>query len=136
VRNAIEDDQHITIQEICDSYCLSVGTVHTIIHDELKMKKVCAKWLPHLLTEAQKKERERYSAQLLAVFEPQGPKRLTDVITGDETFISFYGMPSKRANMVWIDEAGDRPVILRPGFSCKKRRFTIFFNYAGQRRQQ
>jgi len=126
VRNAIEDDQHITIQEISDSYCISVGTVYIIIHDELTTKKVCAKWVPHLLTEAQTKERMRCSAQLLAMFEPHGPKRLTDVITGDGTFISFYGMPSKRANMAWINEAGDRPVVLRPGFSCKKTFYHIF----------
>ena len=33
--------------------------------------------------------------------------------------------------MVWIDEAGDRPVVLRPGFQRKKRLFTILFNHAG-----
>jgi histone-lysine N-methyltransferase SETMAR len=40
-------------------------------------------------------------------------------------------MPSKLAHMAWIDEAGDRPVVLRPGFSCKKRLLTIFFIYTG-----
>ena len=30
-----------------------------------------------------------------------------------------------------IDEAGDRPVVLRPGFQSKKRLFTILFNHTG-----
>ena len=40
-------------------------------------------------------------------------------------------MPSKQVNMVLIDEAGDSPVVLRPGVQSKKRLFTIFFNNAG-----
>lgn len=131
VKCAIEEDPHITIQELADTHDLSTGTVHTIIHNELHMKKVCAKWVPHLLTEDQKKQRVTCATKMLAMFEPEGPKRLTDIVTGDETYVGFYNMPSKQANMVWIDEAGDRPVVLRPGFHTKKRLFTIFFNYAG-----
>ena len=67
---------------------------------------------------------------MLAMFEPQGPKRLTDV-TGDGTFISLYGMSSTQASIAWINEAGNRPVVLRPGFQSKKRLFTLFFNHAG-----
>ena len=95
----------------------------------------------HFLAGAQK-WRVRHAKQMIATFEPQGPTRLTDV-TRDETFISFYGMPSTQANMVWIDEAGDRPGFLRPGFQSKKPVFTIFFNHPGpqvvdicRRRQQ
>lgn len=29
--------------------------------------------------------------------------------------MGFCGMPSKQANVVWIDEAGDKPVISRTG---------------------
>lgn len=35
------------------------------------------------------------------------------------------------ANMLWIDEAGDRPVFCRPGLQSKKQLFTIYFNHAG-----
>ena len=60
------------------------------------------------------------------MFEPQGPKRLTDV-TGGKTFISVYDTPSKQANMMWIDVAGNIPVVFRPGFHSKKRLFTTVF---------
>lgn len=62
------------------------------------------------------------------MFEQLGPKWLTDVSTGHEAFINFYGMPSKQTNMVWINETGDI-AILRPGL--KKWLFTTFFNHAG-----
>ena len=78
----------------------------------------------------QKLERVRCITQMLAMFEPQGPKRLTDVVNGDGTSISLYGMPSKQANMVCIDKDGDRPVVVRPGFQSKTRLFAIFINHA------
>ena len=56
---------------------------------------------------------------------------MTDVVTGDDSFRSFYGMPSKQANMVWVDEAWAKPVILRPGFQSKTWLLTVFLNHAG-----
>ena len=67
---------------------------------KLGMKKVCAKWEPHFLTGAHTMERVRWAKQMLDMFEPQGPKQLTAVVTADETFISFYGMPSKQAQII------------------------------------
>ena len=87
-------------------------------------------------------ERVRCAKQVLSVFEPQGTKRLIDV-TGDETSISFYGTPSKQANMVWIDEAEDRIVVLRPGFQGRSGSSLFFstmldpwWSTCCQRRQQ
>ena len=65
VKCAIEEDPHITIQGLADTHNLSTGTVHTIIHNELHMKKVCAKWVPHLLTEDQKKQRVACATKML-----------------------------------------------------------------------
>ena len=36
-------------------YRVSVGNVHTIIREELKMRKICAKFVPRVLREDQKK---------------------------------------------------------------------------------
>ncbi|GFS01893.1 transposase [Elysia marginata] len=65
------------------------------------------------------------------MFEPHGPKRLSGIITGDETWFPFFIIPLKRLNRMWVDGQGDRPVVLRPGFQSQKRMFAIFFNYSG-----
>ena len=77
-----------------------VYAIQQIIHKELGTKKVRAKWEPHFLTAAQTMERVICVEQMLAMFEPQGPTRLTGVVTGGDTFISLYGMPSKQVNMI------------------------------------
>ena len=65
------------------------------------------------------------------MFEPNGPKRITDIVTGDETWIYFYGIPNKRSNMMWLTKDEPRPVVCKPGFQSRKRLFTIFFNHEG-----
>ena len=65
------------------------------------------------------------------MFGPNGPKRLCDVITGDETWIPFYGIPNKRSNMAWVGLDQARPAVLRPSFRSRKRPFSIFFNTQG-----
>ena len=40
--------------EIAEELKISEGSVFTIWHDHLLMKKLCSKWVPHLLTVDQK----------------------------------------------------------------------------------
>ncbi|GFR94660.1 translational activator GCN1-like, partial [Elysia marginata] len=131
IKKDIDEDPHISVRELSNTNGLSYGTVHTIITEHLRMKKVCARWIPHLLTEDQKRERVHRAMELLSMFEPHGPKRLSDILTGDETWFPFFIIPPKRLNRMWVDGQGDRPVVLRPGFQSRKRIFTVFFNYSG-----
>ena len=64
-------------------------------------------------------------------FKPNGPKRLSDVVTGDECWILYFVTSHKQRNMVWLAEDDPRPQILKPGFRSRKRMFTIFFNTRG-----
>ncbi|GFS07725.1 transposase [Elysia marginata] len=65
------------------------------------------------------------------MFESHGPRRLSDIVTGDENWFLFFIIPPKRLNHMWVDGQGDRPVVLRPGFQSRNRMFTVFFNYSG-----
>ena len=61
---------------------------------ELGMKKGCVKWVPHFLTGTHKMERATVLNRCLPCLNRKGPNSW-HVVTGDDTFISFYGMPSK-----------------------------------------
>ncbi|GFR99344.1 transposase [Elysia marginata] len=127
----IDEDPHISVRELSDTNGLLYGTVHSIITEHLRTKKVCARWIPHLLTVDQKRERVRCAMKLLYMFEPHGPKRLFNIVTGDETWFPFFIIPPKRLNRMWVDGQRDRPGVLRPEFQSRKRMFTVFFNYSG-----
>ena len=67
----------------------------------------------------------------LLLFEQDGPKRFSDVVTGDECWISFFTMKDKHSNMVWVAEDEPHLEVLKTGFRSRKRMFTNFFNTQG-----
>ena len=102
-----------------------------VLFKQYYWKKVCLRWVPHILTEDQKRQRVLFARKLIQLLEPNGHKRLEDVITGDVTWIYFYRIPNKRQNMIWVAKDEPRPVVARKGLQSRKRLFTIFFNCEG-----
>ena len=131
VEKAIRDSPNITIRALATMLGLSTKGIHTIIHNHLGLRKVCAKWVPHKLSAEQKAKRVRICTELLAEYGENGAKRVTDIITGDESWFYYYGIPNKLKNMQWIADGESRPTILRPSFRSRKRMVTPFFMHSG-----
>ena len=100
VMGAIPHNSRVSINYLASTLQLSFGTISTILHDELDLRKVCAKWVPHKLTEDQKKTRVKFGKENLEKFGPGGTKRLTDVVTDDESWFFYYTVPGEVANVV------------------------------------
>ena len=47
-------DRKLKLDDIADIVKISKGSVFTILHDHLSMRKLCSKWVPRLLTVDQK----------------------------------------------------------------------------------
>ena len=77
---------------------MSYGTVNSIIHEELKMKKLCARWIQDQLSEECKKLLMKICQEYLDKLE-LGQWRLCDSITGDETWIYHRAIDSKQSSM-------------------------------------
>ena len=54
IKNFMDKDRRVSIETISSQFDVSVGTVHTIICEELKMQKICVKFVPRVLREDQK----------------------------------------------------------------------------------
>ena len=85
VSELLEADPHISLVEIANAVGVSTGTAHTIMHDNLQFRKVCARWVPHALTQAQKTKRVQCAQRLLSDFDRTDSRRLFEIVTGDET---------------------------------------------------
>ena len=54
VKKMVANDARFSVKHIARCVCISTGAVHTILNRDLKMKRICARWVPHLLTKEQK----------------------------------------------------------------------------------
>ena len=66
MKNFMDKDHRWSMKTISTQFDVSVGTVHTIIREELKIRKICAKFVPGLPKDDQKERRcqtaERWSS--------------------------------------------------------------------------
>ncbi|KAJ7341216.1 hypothetical protein JRQ81_005068 [Phrynocephalus forsythii] len=69
VEAAILDDRRSTMERVMAETGLSYGTAWRIIHEELHMNKVSARWVARLLTPLQKQTRHDFSQQNLTLLE-------------------------------------------------------------------
>ena len=59
VKTLIEEDAHYTVQEIEELSGIHSSSVLKILRERLGLRKICARWVPHLLTDEQKQSRVR-----------------------------------------------------------------------------
>jgi len=130
VRRLIEDDPHTTYIEIEAQTLLSQGTICTIIHDSLKLRKITCRWVPHDLTEENRKERVAACRENLRMFK-ENKWRLCDVITGDESWIYWRQIGRKSSNASWIGEDESPKTVVRRNQFEPKTMVSVFYKTTG-----
>ena len=89
-RIIIEDNPHSTYQQIETILGISSTPINSIVRDYLNLRKVCARWVPHTLTDAQKQLRVQFCRHSLKRFEECRSRHVFDIITGDEYCLYHY----------------------------------------------
>ena len=90
VKKLIEKDAHYTVQEIEELSGIHSSSVLKILHERLGLRKICTRWVPHLLTDEQKQSRVRLASQVIEKYDKCDPRRLEEIVTGDETWIYHF----------------------------------------------
>ena len=62
--------------------------------------------------------RVRFALQVIEIYDKCDPRRLEEIVTGDETWIYHFQPDSKAKNKVWVSYEGDRPVIVHCQIAC------------------
>ena len=82
-------------ETISAQFDVSVGTVHIIIREELKMQKICAKFVPRVLKEDQK-ERHHHDSREMVELINYDHAILDALVTCNESWIYCYDPETKR----------------------------------------
>ena len=83
VRELIMQDRHVTYRDIESYLSISSTSIHSILHDYLAVKNISSLWIPHNLTNAQKKFRVDWCKEMLEKYNDGASKEVYE-ITGDE----------------------------------------------------
>ena len=87
VNDILREDRQKTCEEIAHEARITVAFVYRIIINNLKMKKVAARWVTHHLSDEQKACHQRIAEELLHRYQTEGQEFLKRIVALDETWI-------------------------------------------------
>ena len=133
VKIVVEQDARLSVKDIVSCTGISEGSVQTILKKRLYLRKVCARWVPHLLTEEQKTQRLKCARELLKTYKGCNSRviSISNLLTGDETCVHMFEPQRRADHKQWKRKDQKRPCIAKRTISSKKMLYAIFFNSSG-----
>ena len=130
IKNFMDKDRRVTIETISAQFDVSVGTVHTIIREEQKMRKICAKFVPRVLRKDQRERRCHDSRDMVELINLDAVV-LDALVTFDESWIYCYDPETKRQSSQWKHTGSPRPKKARQSKSTHTLLMIPFFDSTG-----
>jgi [histone H3]-lysine36 N-dimethyltransferase SETMAR len=101
IQDMILRDRRLTIRRVAECLKLSTGTIHHIITEVLGYSKVCARWVPRMLTCENKRIRLQSSRKNLELYRADPAKFHRRYVTMDETWAHHFDPETKQQSMQW-----------------------------------
>ena len=101
IHELILEDHQISAKSIAEQLGISREQVGSIIHEDMGMWKLSAKWVPKCLNAVQKRQRCQSSEELLGFFQSDPNDFLSQSVTTDETWLYHYDPGTKQQSMEW-----------------------------------
>jgi len=101
IHELILEDCRIFAKSVPEQLGISPERVGSIIHEDLDMRKLAAKWVPKFLNADKKRQRCQLSEHLLEFFRPDPNDFLSRLLTMDENWLYHYDPETKQQSMEW-----------------------------------
>ena len=101
VKIVVEQDARLSVKDIATCTCISEGSVQAILKKRLDLRKVCARWVLHLLTEEQKTQRLKCARELLKTYKGYNNRVISNLLTGDKTWVHMFEPQRRADNKQW-----------------------------------
>ena len=126
VAKLFEADRRFICDEIAYELDISNGSAYRILSERLQMRKIAARWVPHMLSEMKRKRhRVKISRSHLQRYAEKGDEMLQRIIAIDETWVRSFEPELKRQSSEWHTKN-------RRSQKCPKMRMMILaYDYRG-----
>lgn len=131
IHDMVLADRRIKVREIEEAVGISYERVTNILHQELGMRKLSARWVPHLLNPEQKRIRALTSAECLELFKKNPVDFKRRFVTMDETWIHHYTPESKIQSKQWTGHGESFPKKAKTIQSAGKVMASVFWDAKG-----
>jgi len=89
VNERVRGDRRFTISDLSLHFPQIARTLlYDIVSSHLGYQKVCAQWVPRMLTEVHKKQHVACALKFLMCYHKEGDSMLSHIVTGEETWVS------------------------------------------------
>lgn len=131
VKEMVQQDRRVKVREIGEAIGISSERVLHILKEQLGMRKMCARWVPHLLNDKQKERREELSRSNLELLTKNKSDFMRRFITMDETWIHHYTPETKTQSKQWIGAGEACPRKAKSIQSAGKVMASVFWDAKG-----
>ena len=109
IHELILEDSRVSDKSIDELLGISRERVGSIIHEDLDVRKLSAKWVPKCLNADKKRQRCQSSEQHLKFFRRDPNNFLSRLVTMEETWLYHYEPETKQQSMEWRHSGSPRP---------------------------
>ncbi len=127
VLTAVQSERSCTISELSQHLDMSESSVRTVLKKDLRMTKLCPKFIPKLLTDEPKAFWVCLCEQNLESIR-QDNEFLAKVVTGDESWVSVEELPLRKDSKEWHPKGAPCPLKPLRNWSARKSMLTAFFD--------
>jgi histone-lysine N-methyltransferase SETMAR len=111
---------------------VSRSSLYSIVSEHLGYKKICARWVPKMLSDTHKTRRMTSALTFLERYHNEGEDFLKSIVTGDETWILHDTPETKQQSQQWMHtNSPNKPKKFKQTFSNRKVMATVFWDQKG-----
>jgi len=131
VEQIVMEECRLTVKQIAANAGISVGFVDAILHDDLKMRKVSARWVPRMLTHENKASQVAMCQAMLSHDKDMNNAFFSSTVTMDETWMPMFNPETKWQSAQWKHTDSPPPKKFWVTASAEKMMVAMFWDSEG-----
>ena len=103
VDQVVRGKRRFTISELSEEFPeISRSALYTIVSKDLGYRKLCARWVPKMLSDDHKTQRMASALTFLTRYHNEGEDFFKFIVTGDETWVLYDNPETKEQSKQWM----------------------------------
>jgi len=127
IKGEISANRRVTIRELHHTIPeVSKTTIDEAVTEKLGYRKLCARWVPKILTDCHKTKRMGSALKFLTRYAQEGDEFPDSIVTEDETWVFHHTPESKKQSLQWHHTNSPRTKKFKTSISVKKKSWRPF----------